>query len=96
MIGWLTVILVAAIAGLFGEALAPVELPGGWAGGVLAGLVGATVGGYLAGALGWHLGPVVGGLSVVPAIAGAAIMEWLLGLVTLRMAHHPQRPDRPD
>lgn len=79
MVSWLTVLIVVAVAGLFGEALIPARLPGGWVGGALAALPGALLGGYGAGYLGWHWGPVIGTLAVIPAIAGSALAEWLFG-----------------
>lgn len=79
MAGWLTVLIVVSVAGLFGEALIPARLPGGWVGGALAALPGALLGGYGAGYLGWSWGPVIEGLAVIPAIAGASLAEWAYG-----------------
>ncbi len=90
MVGWLTVLIVATVAGLFGEALIPARLPGGWGGGALAALPGALLGGYGAGHLGWHWGPVIGSLAVIPTMAGAALAEWLFGWW---VTHRP--PPRP-
>ena len=76
MLGFLLMLLVAAIVGFIGDALAPGHMPGGWAGAILAGLVGSAVGGYLFSALHLPVGPVLGGLAIVPSVLGAAIVVW--------------------
>lgn len=77
MLGFLVMLLVAAIIGFVGEALAPGGVPGGWVGAIVAGIVGSALGGYLFG----HWGPSLAGFSLIPAILGAAIVVVLFNLV---------------
>lgn len=77
MLGFLVMLLVAAIIGFVGEALAPGGVPGGWIGAIVAGLVGSALGGYLFGS--W--GPSLAGFALIPAILGAAIVVLLFNLV---------------
>lgn len=86
MLGFLIMLLVAAIVGFIGDALVPGRMPGGWVGSVIAGLLGSAVGGYLFNALAWPTGPVLGGLAVVPSILGAAIVVALFGVLATGLA----------
>lgn len=76
MWGIIISIVMAIIIGIIGDALVGHEMPGGIIGSMIAGFVGAWVGPWLFGA--W--GPVIGGFAIVPAIIGAAIFVFLLGL----------------
>lgn len=82
MLGFLVMLLVAAIVGFIGDALAPGSLPGGWVGAIIAGLVGSAVGGYLFGLLNIPLGPQIAGLAIIPSIIGAALVVWLFSLIS--------------
>ncbi len=73
LLGWLILLIVAAVAGACGELIAGAKVPGGWIGSILAGLVGAWIGGLLL-----HFGPVIGGIQIIPAIIGAAL--FVLGI----------------
>lgn len=86
MLGFLLMLLMAAIAGFIGDALVPGRMPGGWVGAVLAGLLGGAVGGYLLGAVGLPAGPGVGGLAIIPAVGGAALLVLSLGLLSGALA----------
>ncbi|MCP1310566.1 GlsB/YeaQ/YmgE family stress response membrane protein [Paenibacillus tyrfis] len=77
MISLLITLLMAIVIGAIGSALAPGAMPGGIIGSMIAGFVGAWLGYLLLGS--W--GPVIGGFAVVPAIIGAALFVFLLGLV---------------
>jgi uncharacterized membrane protein YeaQ/YmgE (transglycosylase-associated protein family) len=81
MLGFLVMLLVAAIIGFVGEAIVPGGLPGGWAGAIVAGLLGSALGGYLFGS--W--GPSLAGFAVLPSILGAAIVVLLFSLVARGM-----------
>ncbi|HEY9721273.1 MAG TPA: hypothetical protein V6D47_04620 [Oscillatoriaceae cyanobacterium] len=81
MLGFLVMLLVAAIAGYIGDLLAPGRLPGEWVGAVAAGVVGATLGGYQLAHVASVPGPLIGDFALVPAIAGAALLVLLAGLV---------------
>jgi uncharacterized membrane protein YeaQ/YmgE (transglycosylase-associated protein family) len=86
MIGFLLMLLVAAIVGFIGDALVPGRMPGGWVGAIVAGLLGSAIGGYLFNALAVPMGPVLGGLALVPSIVGAAIVVFLFGAISSSLA----------
>lgn len=86
MLGFLLMLLVAAIVGFIGDALVPGAMPGGWIGAIVAGLVGSAVGGYLFAALNLPIGPVIGGLALVPSILGAAIVVWAFSALSGTLA----------
>jgi uncharacterized membrane protein YeaQ/YmgE (transglycosylase-associated protein family) len=69
-------LIVAAIAGAVGEMIAGGKVPGGWIGSIVAGLVGAWIGGMLI-----PVGPVIGGIQIIPAILGAALFVFLIRLL---------------
>jgi len=76
LLGFLILLVVAAIAGACGELIAGAKVPGGWLGSLIAGLVGAWIGGLIV-----QFGPVIGGVQIIPAILGAAIFVFLLRLL---------------
>jgi uncharacterized membrane protein YeaQ/YmgE (transglycosylase-associated protein family) len=80
MLGFIILLIVAAIAGAIGEMIAGGKVPGGWLGSILAGLIGAWLGSMLL-----HVGPVIGGIQVIPAIIGAAIFVFLVRLLSGRV-----------
>jgi uncharacterized membrane protein YeaQ/YmgE (transglycosylase-associated protein family) len=82
MLGFLVMLLVAAIVGFIGDALVPGRMPGGWVGAIIAGLLGSAIGGYLFNAMAMPVGPVLAGLAIIPAILGAALVVFLFGLVS--------------
>lgn len=88
MLGFLVMLLVAAIVGFIGDALVPGRMPGGWIGAIVAGLVGSAIGGYLFNALNMPVGPVLGGLAIIPSILGAALVVLLLGALSGALTRH--------
>jgi uncharacterized membrane protein YeaQ/YmgE (transglycosylase-associated protein family) len=82
MMGFLIMLLVAAIIGFVAEALVPGGMPGGWAGAIVAGLVGSAVGGYLFGGIG---GPSIAGFALIPSILGAALVVLAFTLIARGM-----------
>lgn len=86
MLGFLLMLLVAAIVGFIGDALVPGRLPGGWVGAILAGLVGSAVGGYVFNAMNVPVGPMVGGLAIIPSILGAALVVAVLSALSGALA----------
>jgi uncharacterized membrane protein YeaQ/YmgE (transglycosylase-associated protein family) len=85
MLGFLVMLLVAAIIGFVGEALVPGAMPGGWAGAIVAGLLGSALGGYLFGGMvpaGW----TIAGFALIPSIIGAALVVLLFGLISRAMS----------
>lgn len=85
MLGFLVMLLVAAIIGFVGEALAPGGVPGGWMGAIVAGLLGSSVGGYLFGGI-LPSGPVLAGFALIPSILGAVVVVLLFTLVSRGMS----------
>lgn len=85
MIGFLVMLLVAAIIGFVGEALVPNTMPGGWAGAIVAGLLGSALGGYLFGGV-IPAGADVAGFALIPSIIGAVIVVALFSLISRGLA----------
>ncbi|MBI4496725.1 MAG: GlsB/YeaQ/YmgE family stress response membrane protein [Chloroflexi bacterium] len=85
VLGFLLMLLVAAIVGWIADLIVPGRLPWGWLGAIIAGLVGAWIGTALLGA--W--GPEVGGLFLVPAIIGAIIFAFIVDLVLKATVRRP-------
>ena len=85
MVGFLIMLLVAAIIGFIGEALVPGALPGGIFGAIGAGLLGSALGGYLFGGL-VPSGPVLAGFALIPSIIGAALVVLIVGLIGRAMS----------
>jgi uncharacterized membrane protein YeaQ/YmgE (transglycosylase-associated protein family) len=76
LIGFLVLLIVAALVGALGEMIGGVKVPGGWLGSILAGLVGAWLGTAL-----FQFGPVIGGIQILPAIVGAILFVLVLRLL---------------
>jgi uncharacterized membrane protein YeaQ/YmgE (transglycosylase-associated protein family) len=70
-------IIVAIVIGSIGDAIAGGRMPGGFIGSLIAGLAGAWLGTYALGV--W--GPVIAGFAVIPAIIGATLFVFLIGLL---------------
>nr|WP_058301603.1 GlsB/YeaQ/YmgE family stress response membrane protein [Gorillibacterium timonense] len=82
MLGVLVSIIMAIIIGFIGDALVRSDMPGGVIGSMVAGFVGAWLGHFLFG----HFGPVIAGFAIIPAIIGAALVVFLIGLMSRSMA----------
>jgi uncharacterized membrane protein YeaQ/YmgE (transglycosylase-associated protein family) len=76
LLGLLILLVVAAVVGALGEMIGGVDVPGGWIGSILVGLVGAWIGGAL-----FHMGPTIGGIQIIPAIIGAILFVLVLRLI---------------
>ena len=79
-LGFLLLLIIAAIVGALGEMIGGAKIPGGWLGSIVAGLVGAWIGALLI-----HTGAVVWGIDVISAIIGAAIFVFIIRLLTTRV-----------
>jgi uncharacterized membrane protein YeaQ/YmgE (transglycosylase-associated protein family) len=77
MMDFIITVIMAIIIGWIGDALVRSDMPGGIIGSIIAGFVGAWLGHILLGT--W--GPIIGGFAVIPAIIGAALFVFLIGLV---------------
>ena len=78
MFGWLWSFIIGGIIGAIAGALTSRDLPAGWIGNIVAGLVGSWLGQSLLGT--W--GPSLAGMALIPSIIGAvilvAIVSWIL------------------
>lgn len=78
MLHWIWVLIVGAIIGIIAGALTSRDMPAGWIGNIVGGLVGAWIGQALLGS--W--GPQVAGMAIIPSILGAVIVvlvvSWLM------------------
>lgn len=70
-------LLIGAIIGAVAGALTSRNLPMGWIGNILAGLIGSWLGEMLLG--GW--GPEVAGMAIVPSIIGAVILVLITSMI---------------
>lgn len=78
MLGFIITLIIAALAGWIGDALVKNDMPGGFWGALLAGLVGSWIGAYIP--FFNRLGPVIQGVAIIPTILGAAVFVFILGL----------------
>lgn len=85
MLGFLITLIVAAAAGWIGDALVRNNMPGGFWGALLAGLVGSWIGAYIP--FFNVLGPGIWGVAIIPTILGAAIFVFVLGLFKSNAQH---------
>lgn len=74
-------VVIAIVIGFIGEALVKFNMPAGFLGTMIAGFVGSWLGTLLLGS--W--GPVIAGFAVIPAILGAALFIFLLGLIAKKL-----------
>ena len=78
VLGFLLTLLVAGLVGFAAEALVPSgDGRHGWLGAVGAGLLGSWLGPTLVG----HVGPVLMGVQLIPALAGALVLVAALTLI---------------
>ncbi|MDN6731495.1 MAG: GlsB/YeaQ/YmgE family stress response membrane protein [Atopostipes suicloacalis] len=75
--GLLWQLLIGAIIGAVAGALTSRDVPMGWIGNIIAGLVGSWLGEMLLGS--W--GPNVAGMALVPSILGAVILVMIVSMV---------------
>ena len=79
--GTLWTLLIGAIIGAFAGYLTSRNLPMGWIGNIIAGLVGSWLGERLLGS--W--GPQIAGMALVPSIIGAVILVLLTSMIFSNM-----------
>jgi uncharacterized membrane protein YeaQ/YmgE (transglycosylase-associated protein family) len=77
-IGLLISIVMAIIIGYVADIFVKNRMPGGIIGSMVAGFAGAWLGSYLFGSF----GPVIAGFAIIPAIIGAILVIFLVGLIT--------------
>ncbi|MFD0051308.1 GlsB/YeaQ/YmgE family stress response membrane protein [Actinomycetes bacterium NPDC127524] len=74
---FLWMVIVGGIIGWLGGQVIGRDVPGGIIGNIITGFVGAWLGSALLGSF----GPVVGGFYILPALIGAIIVVFIVGLV---------------
>lgn len=74
-------LLIGAIIGAIAGALTSRDVPMGWIGNIIAGLIGSWLGEMLLGV--W--GPEVAGMAIVPSIIGAVILVLITSMVFANM-----------
>lgn len=74
-------LLIGAVIGAIAGALTSRDVPMGWIGNILAGLIGSWLGEMLLGS--W--GPTVAGMALVPSIIGAVILVVITSMLFSRM-----------
>ena len=77
MLGFILMLVIAALVGWIADMVVPGDFPLGWLGSIVAGLVGAYIGGTLLG----QFGPQIGGIYLIPAIIGAIILSFVVELL---------------
>jgi uncharacterized membrane protein YeaQ/YmgE (transglycosylase-associated protein family) len=81
-IGLLLTLFMAGLVGWLADLVVPGELPGGWIGAVLAGLIGGFIGRIVFHLLGINLGFGVFGVELIPAFVGAVLVVGAAELAT--------------
>lgn len=77
MLGFILMLIIGGVVGAIGQAIIGKNVPGGIIGNIVVGLLGSALGGYLLN----DLGPVIGGIAIIPAIVGALIVVFLFSLL---------------
>ncbi|WP_461215122.1 GlsB/YeaQ/YmgE family stress response membrane protein [Lacticaseibacillus sp. GG6-2] len=77
MLHLLWVLLIGIVIGAIGSLIVGRDMPGGWIGNLIGGLLGAWLGERLLGA--W--GPQVAGMAVIPAVIGAMVVVFIVSLI---------------
>ncbi|RLQ96178.1 GlsB/YeaQ/YmgE family stress response membrane protein [Falsibacillus albus] len=75
--GLLLYLVIGGIIGWAGSFIAGRNVPGGVAGNIIAGILGAWIGGIIFG----DKGPVVAGMAVFPALIGSIIFVMIISLI---------------
>lgn len=85
ILGFILFLIVAAACAGIAEFFVPGVIPGGFFVSAIVGIIGAWVGGNLVG----HFGPELGGIALLPAILGSAILIFCMALLSrgIKRAH---------
>nr|WGD84112.1 GlsB/YeaQ/YmgE family stress response membrane protein [Bacillus subtilis] len=78
MMSFLISLIVAIIIGWLGSLFVKGDMPGGIIGSMIAGLIGCLDRTRAA----WNMGPHLAGFAIIPAVIGAAIVVFLVSLLT--------------
>ncbi|MBI3979753.1 MAG: GlsB/YeaQ/YmgE family stress response membrane protein [Chloroflexi bacterium] len=77
LLGLIFHLVIAGLVGALADAIVPGELPFGWLGAIVAGLLGSWIGVQLLGSI----GPTVSNIPLVSALIGAIIFAFVADLV---------------
>jgi uncharacterized membrane protein YeaQ/YmgE (transglycosylase-associated protein family) len=78
LIGVIVTLVIAGIVGWLAWKFVPINLPYGFLGAVVAGLLGSWIGGWLLG----DVGPALGGIAIFPALVGSLILAVFSTVIT--------------
>ena len=78
LIGLALHLLMAGLVGWLADTVVPGQLPWGWVGAILAGLIGSWLGVRLLG----HLGPELFGIAIIPGFVGAVVLAFAASLIS--------------
>ncbi len=81
VIGVIITLVIAGLVGALADSIIPGDLPFGWLGAILAGLLGSWLGVFLFARLGIGTGIVIAGIPIIPAFVGALILAFLASLL---------------
>jgi uncharacterized membrane protein YeaQ/YmgE (transglycosylase-associated protein family) len=81
IVGVIITLVIAGLVGALADSLVPGDMPFGWLGAILAGLVGSWVGVYLFDRMGIGTGIVLAGIPIIPAFVGALILSFVASLL---------------
>ena len=81
IIGVILTLVMAGLVGALADSIVPGDIPFGWLGAILAGLVGSWLGVLIFDAMHVGIGPVLFDIPVIPAFVGALILSFLGSLV---------------
>ena len=77
LITFILSVVIAFVIGTVADKISPINMPGSWAGAIVAGFIGNWIGPLIFGT--W--GPMVVGFSLVPALIGAFIVVIVAGIM---------------
>src|SRR5579875_1024947 len=84
VIGVILTLIVAGLIGLLADAIVPGEIPFGFLGAILAGLIGSWLGVAILGSI----GPVIFHIPIISALIGAIIVALVYSLLTRQLSGH--------
>lgn len=90
VLGVLVTLAIAALVGFIADRIVPGRLPYGWAGAMVAGLLGSWIGSLLIG----PVGPTIARIPILPALLGAVIVAFVVQMLVKRgIGPRPRGPE---
>jgi uncharacterized membrane protein YeaQ/YmgE (transglycosylase-associated protein family) len=80
VIGVIATLVIAGLVGAIADSIVPGDIPFGWLGSILAGLVGSWLGVWIFDAMNIGAGPNIFGIPIIPAFVGAVILAFVASL----------------